>query len=401
MHGDEGGLDEHPLDLLVEALIQGVAPGGLHAVHVDAHGLGGGHGLRIVGDGHEVHAQVFLDRLGHGHPTPAGCQVDLLPLPGDLIGAQDLLGGGGEEVLKQIHHVVEVGVGLIQLHGGELRVVLGVHALVAEDAADLIHPLQAADDEPLQMQLGGDAHVHVDVQRVVVGDEGAGGGTAGDGVQHGGLHLHVAPAIQEGPQVAHELAADLKVLADLRVHDEVHIAPAIAQLLVLQAVELLRQGVQGLGQQGHVLAAHAHLAPLGAEDLALHADDVADVILLKGIVLGLVHLVLPGVELDAAGLVLHVAEAHLAHAALGHQAAGDGHGLAFHLVKVLFDLLGVVGDGEFGLLEGVFAFLLKGGQLIPTDLEDLGQVLLLVLGGGLLVVLCHAAQLLFSLSLDL
>ncbi len=53
------------------------------------------------------------------------------------------------------------------------------------------------------------------------------------------------------------------------------------------------------------------------------------------------------------------------------------------------------------MLEGVFAFLLKGGQLIPTDLEDLGQVLLLVLGGGLLVVLCHAAQLLFSLSLDL
>ena len=41
-------------------------------------------------------------------------QVDLLPLPLHLIGAQDLLGGGGEQVLEQIHHVVEIGVGLVE-----------------------------------------------------------------------------------------------------------------------------------------------------------------------------------------------------------------------------------------------------------------------------------------------
>ena len=149
MHGDEGGLDQQPLHLLVKALVKGVAPGGLHPVHVYADGLGGSHGLGVPVDGHKVHPQVLLDGLGHGHPPPAGGQVDGFPLPGDLVGSQDLLGRGGEEVLKEVHHVVEVGIGLVELYGGEFGVVLGVHALVAEDPADLIHPLQAAYDEAL------------------------------------------------------------------------------------------------------------------------------------------------------------------------------------------------------------------------------------------------------------
>ena len=105
------------------------------------------------------------------------------------------------------------------------------------------------------------------------------------------------------------------------VHHQVHIALTEPQLLVLQAVELLRQGQQGLGQQGDVLGPDAHLAPLGAEHLALDAHDVADVVLLELLVDGFVHLVLTGIELDAAVPVLQVAEGHLAHAPLAHEAA--------------------------------------------------------------------------------
>ena len=106
----------------------------------------------VTVDGHEVDAgSTASPPRAMVMRGPAGGQVDLLALPLHLIGAQDLLGGGGEQVLEQIHHAVEVGVGLVELHGGELGVVLGVHALVAEDAADLIHPVQAAHDQPLQV----------------------------------------------------------------------------------------------------------------------------------------------------------------------------------------------------------------------------------------------------------
>ena len=71
------------------------------------------------------------------------------------------------------------------------------------------------------------------------------------------------------------------------------------------------------------MGADAHLALLRAEHVAADADDVADVALLERVIDGLVHLVLAGVDLNAAGLILQVAEGDLAHAALAHQAAGN------------------------------------------------------------------------------
>ena len=138
------------LDLLVEGLVQGVAPGLVHAVHVDADALGerdGGLGVAL--DRHKVRAGHFLDGVSHRDALPRRGQVNVLAEPLDLIGAEDLLRGAGEDGLEDVHHAVEVRVGLIELAGRELRVVLGVHALVAEDAADLVHALHAADDQAL------------------------------------------------------------------------------------------------------------------------------------------------------------------------------------------------------------------------------------------------------------
>ena len=385
VHGDKGGLDQLLLHLLVEALVQGVAPGLFRRLgQLHANGLGGRHGLLVGGDGHKVDAAVLLHRLVHGQAGPAGGQIQLLTLPLQLIGAQQLLGGGGEQILKQVHHIVEIGIGLIQLDGGELRVVLGVHTLVAEDAADLIHPVHAAHNEPLQGQLSGDAHIHIDIQGIVVGDEGAGGGAAGDGVENGGLHLHKAPVVHELPDVLDKLGADDKVPLHLGIDNQVHIPLAVAQLRVGQAVELLRQGQQGLAQQGHPLHPDGHLAPLGAEHHALDAYDVANVKLLESGVLRLVHLIPAGIQLDAPGLVLQIAEGHLTHAPLGHEPPGHGHSLPLQGVKIRLDVGAVVVHLIPGDLEGVVPALLKLLQLIPSDLEQLRQVLLL---GDLLILL--------------
>ena len=44
--------------------------------------------------------------------------------------------------------------------------------LVAEDAPDLVHLLEAADEQALEVQLERDAQEQVAVERVVVGREG-------------------------------------------------------------------------------------------------------------------------------------------------------------------------------------------------------------------------------------
>ena len=173
----------------------------------------------------------------------------------------------------------------------------------------------------------------------MVGNERTRGRAAGNGVEDGGLDLDIAHIVQIIPQMLDELRADDEVALDLGVHDQVDITLTIAGLLVGQAVELLGQRQQGFGQERDRLRAHGHFAALGAEDLALDADDIADVVFLEAVVRGLVHLILAGVELDAAGLVLQIAEGDLAHAALGHETARDGDGFALHLVKMVLDLL--------------------------------------------------------------
>ena len=44
-------------------------------------------------------------------------------------------------------------------------------ALVAENAPDFVHPIQAADNQPLQRQFRGDTQIHIDSERVMARDE--------------------------------------------------------------------------------------------------------------------------------------------------------------------------------------------------------------------------------------
>ena len=110
MHGDKGRLNELFLDLLVEALIQSMTPGRLDLFHVNTYSLCGGNCLFIAFDRHEVNAEIFLDSLGHGHALEAGGKADVLSLPLDVISAEYLHCRAGQQIFKQIHHVVKIGV---------------------------------------------------------------------------------------------------------------------------------------------------------------------------------------------------------------------------------------------------------------------------------------------------
>ena len=67
MHGDKGGLDELFFHLLVEHLVQGVAPGGILSLcQLYAHALGHGNSLCVIGYCVKVQANILLDRLCHG-----------------------------------------------------------------------------------------------------------------------------------------------------------------------------------------------------------------------------------------------------------------------------------------------------------------------------------------------
>ncbi len=77
---------------------------------------------------------------------------------------------------------------------------LGADALIAEIAIDLVNAVQAADDQPLQVELRRNAQVEIHVHGVVVGHEGQRRRSTRDGLHHGCFHLQIAALIEEHAQ---------------------------------------------------------------------------------------------------------------------------------------------------------------------------------------------------------
>ncbi len=336
----------------------------------------------------DVDAGLLLDELHHGGAAEGGAEVNLVAPDVDLGGAVEGAGDALEHGLDELHHPVVVLVGHIYLHAGELGVVGAVHALVAEVAAELVDAFEAADNQALEVQLVGDAEVEVDVERVVVGDEGACGGTAGDALQHGGIHLEVALLVEVGTHLVDNHGALDEGVAHLGVDDEVDVALAVALLGVAEgvvdhAVLLLDdgQGAEALAEDGEGLGVDGDLAHLGDKDIAGDADDVANVkqALEDGVVERLVvagaYLVALDVELNAAGVVLELDEAGGAHDAAAHDAAGEADTLEERVV--LREALQDVGSFDVDLVEvggiGVDAECLEFGEGIAADLFLFGE----------------------------
>ncbi len=106
------------------------------------------------------------------------------------------------------------------------------------------------------------------------------------------------------------------------VHDQVDVALAVLQFLVGEAVELVRQRAQRLGQQADFGGLDGQFAGLGLHQGADDAEDVAEI---PGLEVGIDILAEPvagDVDLDAAGEILQRRERGLAHDALEHHAAG-------------------------------------------------------------------------------
>jgi hypothetical protein len=116
-----------------------------------------------------------------------------------------------------------------------------------------------------------------------------------------------------------------KRLAHLGVDDEIDVALPIADGDVRQAVPLLGQGPQRLGQDAQRPRLDRQLALARAHHHAAHADDVADVEQLETCEITLRELILKKVGLDLPGAVEQNEENHLTHPANRHDAAAERH----------------------------------------------------------------------------
>jgi hypothetical protein len=113
--------------------------------------------------------------------------------------AQDLRHHVTEQRLHPLHHDLVVGEGLVVLEHRELRVVGPIDPLVPEVLPDLVDPLEAPHDQPLQVELVRDPEVEGRVEGVVMRRKRPGRRAPVEGLEDRGLHLEEVPGIQELP----------------------------------------------------------------------------------------------------------------------------------------------------------------------------------------------------------
>src|SRR5205807_4387580 len=142
---------------------------------------------------------------------------------------------------------------------------------------DLEDAVVAADDEPFEIELEGNAQIEIHVERVVMSSEGSRHRPTGQRLQHGRLDLDKAATLEKCPRLFDQAAAAEEDVHHLGVGDQVEVALPVAELLVLETVIFLGKGPQRLGEQHEILDLGSDLATLGSEQRAVETDDVPQV----------------------------------------------------------------------------------------------------------------------------
>jgi hypothetical protein len=197
--------------------------------------------------------------------------------------------------------------------------VLVRHALVAEVLAELVHALEPADDEALQVQLRRDPQVQRLVELVVMRRERARERASVPRLQDRRLDLDEAVLVEGATDRAHHPRPQEEVGPRLLVHQQVEVPAPVALLDVGEAVEGVgqrRADPRERLQPGH---GDGRLASPRPHRASGDADDVAQVELVHDAP----HILLLDDELDPAGPVDEVEKDDPAVAAAGHHAARE------------------------------------------------------------------------------
>ena len=185
--GDKGRLDELRLHHSLEYLVQEL-PEGLAALQVCAELFGVVPGLARVRE--DIRSDPgFTQRVEEADPLPRRRKVYGMSFVFHHRRTEHFLCNSADHLLRHLDKVAIVRIGHVELEHGELGIVPGRDALVPEVAVDLVHALEPADEQALEVQLGRDPEVKVHVKGVVVRLEGPRRGAAGDGLHHRRFHF--------------------------------------------------------------------------------------------------------------------------------------------------------------------------------------------------------------------
>ena len=155
-------------------------------------------------------------------------------------------------------------------------------------------------------------------------------------------------------------------------------------------MELLGKRTQRLAEKHQLGSMYGDLSGLGAENVSLYAEDVADIPLLESGICLFAHIVSSGVYLDSTAAVLQVEERGFSHYPPGHDSSRNGDRNFRSVVGEVCDYIlsmirHIIGRDE----ERIVSFLSHCRKLIPADSDLFVLIRFLRLHGSVHSVLCH------------
>ena len=188
---------------------------------------------------------------------------------------------GFQQLLGECHHPVVILILYVQFHTSELRIMIAVHAFVAEVLADFVYTFESAHDEPLQIKFGRDTQVHVGIKSVEMGNEGLGACTACNVLQGRSLYLRIAGFVQYAADGTYHRSALQEDVFHSVIYYQVHVALAIAQfgvfeLVIRHAILVFYNGkrAERFRQHGQLLRMNGYFSHLSSEYKTFNADEV-------------------------------------------------------------------------------------------------------------------------------
>jgi hypothetical protein len=204
----------------------------------------------------------------------------------------------------------------------------GVDAFVAEDAADFVDAFDAADEESLEVKFKSDPEVEGHIEGVMVGDEGARCGAAGDGMEDGGFDFVEAVAAECLSDGVDDGGAFEHPREDAFGVDEIEVALSDEDFGVFEAVKFFGGLSEGFAEDVEFVNEDGDFAGVGAAEWSIDPDDVAIVEGAEKFPLVFGEVTAGTEQLDGAGLILEVDEAEFASFAAAHDASGGADDFA-------------------------------------------------------------------------
>ena len=212
-------------------------------------------GFEVFGEGY---SKLFLESLHHGYSFPGGTEIDVDGLVGmglgvgmvfDDVASSEVLHHGGEHIFGEVHEIVEIGVGHVELAGCVFGVVGLINGLVSEVFAYFEDSLKTSYYAFFEEEFRGNSHVEFHIKIIVMGDKRSGCSSSRDHIHHGSLYLNEIHFGQVVSHIGDHFGPHNEGFPGLVVHDHIKVPFSVSAFSVLESCMGIGQHVQTRGEQ--------------------------------------------------------------------------------------------------------------------------------------------------------